>query len=42
MKFTAYTEERYLKMLAMLHVAGFQIEELRARNGDPNYIYATR
>jgi FkbM family methyltransferase len=41
-KFTAYTPERYAKIIDNLQVAGFRIEELRARNGDPNYIYATR
>lgn len=41
-KFTAYTPERYAKVIENLRVAGFAIEELRARNGDPNYIYATR
>jgi FkbM family methyltransferase len=41
-KFTAYTPQRYAKMMDNLKVAGFKLEELRARNGDPNYIYATR
>lgn len=41
-KFTAYTPQRYAKVIDNLRAAEFKIEELRAANGDPNYIYARR
>ena len=40
-KFTAYSDERYALIVARLS-KHFHIEELRAGNGDPNYLYCTR
>ena len=41
-KFTAYTDEKYERIVDRLRRNGFVLEELRAANGDPNYVYAKR
>ena len=41
MKFTAYTEQKFQRILDVLE-PHFNVEILRARNGDPNYLYCVK